>query len=315
LNAITSTTGSHVLTVFSTSPNGTADLSPGNDTVRKIVTIAPIIDAPVTEGFESTTFPPANWSIQNPDGLLTWERTTSTAKTGTGSMVIRNYDYPTSNTEDKFSSPVIKYEAAVDSFFVSFDYAYSQGAQYPGSTNLPLDTLEVQITQDCGQTFTTVWKKWGETLQTIGDPNFPNTSFFTPNNNNQWRSINIYLSPVIGNKDFQVYFDAKSNHQNNLYLDNINIYPKILPKRLKDQGYLLYPSPFKNLFIIRNYRVPTTLQSIGIYNSVGQLVWTKDLNGTGYTEMTVDLGNLAPGVYIVKLKYLEKTVVERIVKQ
>jgi hypothetical protein len=52
-----------------------------------------------------------------------------------------------------------------------------------------------------------------------------------------------------------------------------------------------------------------------IYNSVGQLVWEKDLNGTGNTEMTVDLGKLAAGVYIVKLKYLEKTVVERIVKQ
>jgi Secretion system C-terminal sorting domain len=59
-------------------------------------------------------------------------------------------------------------------------------------------------------------------------------------------------------------------------------------------------------------RVLTTLQSVGIYNSVGQLVWRKDLNGTGNTEMTVDLGNLAAGVYIVKLQYTEKTVVERI---
>ena len=62
---------------------------------------------------------------------------------------------------------------AVDSFFVSFDYAYSQGTTYPGSTNMPLDTLELQITQDCGQTFTTVWKKWGADLQTISDPNLP----------------------------------------------------------------------------------------------------------------------------------------------
>ena len=98
-------------------------------------------------------------------------------------------------------------------------------------------------------------------------------------------------------------------------IDNINIYTKILPKRLKDQGYLIYPNPFISSFTIRNYRVPTTLQSVGIYNSVGQLVWAKDLNGSGYTEMTVDLGKLPGGVYIVKLKYLEKTVVERIVKQ
>ncbi|KAA9036617.1 T9SS type A sorting domain-containing protein [Ginsengibacter hankyongi] len=314
LNAITSSTGEHVLTIFSTNPNGIADQYPGNDTVRKIVKISPILEAPVTEGFETTTFPPVNWSTQNPDGGLTWVRTTSAAKTGLGSMVIRNFDAPTSNTEDKFYSPVIKFDPKVDSFFVSFDYAYSQGATYPGSTNMPMDTLELQITQDCGQTFTTIWKKWGADLQTIGDPNLPSATSFFPGPT-QWKNINIYLSPVIGNKNFQVYFTAKSNAQNNLYIDNINIYSKILPQRLKDQGYLLYPSPFRNSFIIRNYTVPTTLQSVAIYNSVGQMVWMKNYNGTGYTEMPVDLSNEAPGVYIVKLKYTDKTVIQRIVKQ
>ena len=90
-------------------------------------------------------------------------------------MVIRNFNYSAANTVDKFFSPVIKYDAAVDSFFVSFDYAYSQGATYPGSTDMPLDTLELQVTQDCGQTFTPMWKKWGADLQTIGDPNLPVT--------------------------------------------------------------------------------------------------------------------------------------------
>lgn len=312
LNDIASVTGNHILTVFSTEPNGIADQSPSNDTVSKAITISATLDAPVTEGFETTTFPPANWNIQNPDGLLTWERTTSTARTGLGSMVIRNFDYTIANTVDKFFSPVIKYDAAVDSFFVSFDYAYAQGIQFPGSSNLPLDTLEIQITQDCGQTFTTIWKKWGEGLQTINDSS---GSIFIPANPGQWKNTNIYLNPVIGTEDFQVYFVAKSNKQNNLYIDNINIYTKILPKRLKDQGYLIYPNPFRNSLVIRNYRVPVTLQSERIYNSIGQLVWAKDLNGTGNTEMTVDLSNLAAGVYIVKLQYLEKTVVQKIVKQ
>jgi hypothetical protein len=312
LNPLTSVTGTHILTVYSTEPNGIADQLPSNDTVTKTISISPILDAPVTEGFETNTFPPASWGVQNPDGLLTWERTTSASGTGAGSMVIRNYDYPVANTVDKFFSPVIKYNNTVDSFFVSFDYAYTPGIQFPGSSNLPLDTLEIQVTPDCGQTFTTAWKKWGAALQTI---NGFNGSIFTPINPGQWKNINIYLNPVIGIKDFQVYFVAKGNKQNNLYIDNINIYTKILPERLKDQGYLIYPNPFRNSLLIRNYRVPVTLQSIRIYNSTGQLVWSKDLNGAGNTEMTVDLGNLATGVYIVKLNYLEKTVVEKIVKQ
>lgn len=315
LNPVTSVSGAHILSIFSTEPNGMAEQYPLNDTARKAIVISPIVDAPVTEGFETVSFPPANWSVINPDSSLTWERTTAAAKTGTGSMVLRNYDYTTSNTTDKFVSPVVTFDPKVDSFFVSFDYACAQGAQYPGSTVLPLDTLEVQITQDCGQTFTTIWKKWGEDLQTINDPNFSTANPFMPTNNNQWRNVNIYLSPIIGNKNFQVYFVGKSNQQNNLYLDNINIYTKTLPQRLKNQGYLIYPSPFSSSFIIRNYEVPTTLQKVAIYNSVGQLVWIKDLNGRGNTEITVNLSSLAAGIYIVKLMYDEKTVVERIVKQ
>jgi Secretion system C-terminal sorting domain/CARDB len=314
LNPVTSAPGNHILTVFSTLPNGNADQATINDTTTKSVAIAPLLDAPVTEGFESTTFPPTNWSVLNPDGLLTWERTTAAAKTGTASMVIRNFDYPLANTVDDFISPVIKYSAAVDSFFVSFDYAYAQGVQYPGSTALPLDTLELQLTQDCGSTFTSIWKKWGGDLQTIGDPNLPVTTAFIPNSS-QWKNVNIYLNPFIGISNFQLYFVAKSNKQNNLYIDNINIYPKILPKRLKDQGYLLYPNPFRNTFTLRNYQVPTTLQTVSIYNFVGQLVWRKNYNGSGYTEMPIDLSNQAAGIYVVKLTYTDKTVETRIVKQ
>jgi len=314
LNDITSSPGEHVLTIFTTNPNGLQDQYQVNDTLRKIIKVSSILAAPVSEGFETTSFPPENWNIQNPDASITWERTTSAAKTGVGSMVIRNFDYAATNTYDAFFSPVVKFDASVDSFFVSYDYAYLQRASFPGSSGLPMDTLELQITQDCGQTFTTIWKKWGADLQTFGDANSATGTAFTPNNT-QWKNINIYLNPFIGTKDFQVYFVAKSNHQNNLYIDNVNVYTKTLPERLKSQGYLIYPSPFRNSFIIRNYQVPITLQSISIYNATGQLIWTKNLNGTGYTEMPVDFSNEAAGIYIIKLKYTDKTVIERIVKQ
>ncbi|MDE3214595.1 MAG: T9SS type A sorting domain-containing protein, partial [Bacteroidota bacterium] len=196
----------------------------------------------------------------------------------------------------------------------SFDYAYSQGPTFPGSTSLPLDTLDLQLTQDCGQHFTSIWKKWGADLQTIGDSSSSITTAFVPNSK-QWRHVNIYLSPLIGTSNFQLYFTARGNHQNNLYIDNINIYTKTLPAALKEQGYLIYPNPFTNSIIVRNYRVPTTLQYISIYNTLGQLVWTETLNGMGYTEMPVNLSNLQSGVYMVKLGYTNKTVIQKIVKQ
>jgi hypothetical protein len=314
LNAVTSSPGQHILTIFSSNPNGVADQFTGNDTARKTIEISPTVPAPVPEGFEETTFPPLNWIVLNPDGNLTWERTTAAAKTGVASMVIRNYDYHDTNTIDKFISPVITFDPAVDSFFVSFDYAYALGPTYAGSSSAPYDTLDIQITQDCGHTFTSVFKKWGGDLQTPNTLGISTATGFVPNAN-QWQNITIYLSPVIGKQNFQVYFVDRGNGQNNLYIDNINIYTKTLPKTLKEQGYLIYPSPFRNTFIIRNLTVPTTLQSAAVYNSIGQKVWSTNYNGMGYTEMTVDLSNQAAGMYLVKLKYTDKTVVQRIMKQ
>jgi hypothetical protein len=119
----------------------------------------------------------------------------------------------------------------------------------------------------------------------------------------------------VGTNDFQIYFVDKGNKQNNLYIDNINLYGVTVPARLKKQGYLIYPNPFHQQFFIRNYEVPVTLQSAHIYNSVGQLIWSKTYNGNAYTQMPVDLGDAGPGVYIVKLKYSDKSVVQKIVKQ
>ena len=301
------TTGSHTLTVYTSNPNGLNDQNPANDTIRKSFYVFGKVTAPLKEGFEAINFPPATWAVDNPDNGITWERTTDVAKTGIGSMVIRNYDNTSFGTIDKFVSSIITSTSSYDSLFISFDYAYAQGAL----GNKP-DTLDLQITTDCGKTFTSVWKKWGAGLQTLADPNGATGARFTPYSND-WGNAKIDLSQLVGS-DFQVSFTSKGNKQNNLYIDNINLYGVIVPARLKKQGYLIYPSPFKQQFIIRNYEVPVTFQGASVYNSLGQLVWTKNFNGTAFKEETVDLGNLERGVYIVKLKYTNKTVVERIVK-
>ncbi|MDP4283430.1 MAG: T9SS type A sorting domain-containing protein [Bacteroidota bacterium] len=300
------TVGNHVLTVYTSDPNGLADDVTANDTIRKSFYVFGKVSTPISEGFEGVTFPPANWGISNQDGGITWERTTNVAKTGIGSMVIRNYDNTISSTQ-KFISSIVSGTSANDSLFVSFDYAYAQGI----SSSKP-DTLDLQITTDCGQTFTSLWKKWGTDLQTLADPSTATGARFTPLPND-WMNAKIDLSQFIGN-DFQVSFTSRENEQNNLYIDNINIYGVIVPARLKNQGYLIYPSPFRQQFIIRNYEVPVTFQSASVYNSVGQLVWTKNYNGTANKEETVDLSNQARGIYIVKLKYTDKTIVQRIVK-
>ena len=220
-------------------------------------------------------------------------------------MYINNYNANSTGTTDNFVSSLVTGTSAFDSIYVSFDYAYSAG----NSSSLS-DTLELLTTTDCGQTFTTVWKKYGTDLQTVTgfQPNF------TPSNTG-WGNIKLNLFGDVGHNDFQLYFVFKGNKQNNLYIDNINLFGITVPERLKKQGYLIYPNPFHNQFIIRNYEVPITLQSARIYNSVGQEVWARDYYGKAYTLMNVDFDTPPPGVYFLKLFYTDKSVVQKIVKQ
>jgi Pregnancy-associated plasma protein-A/Secretion system C-terminal sorting domain len=316
LNPVTASKGSHVFTVYTTLPNANADQFRFNDTASVPFIVSPTVSMPIAEGFENTTFPGTDFGVQNLDNLNTFVRATGNARTGTGAMVMRNFNYPAgaSSTEDRFLSPVVANSATNDSVFVSFDYAYLQGAQYPGSTVKPLDTLELMVTTDCGATFRTIWKQWGEDLQTVSDPNYSTVFAFAPNNAAAWRNVRIYLTPFVGSNNFQVYWVNKGNRQNDLWMDNINITSKTLPARLKNQGYLIYPNPFENSFRIHHWVAPQDLKAAQIFNAAGQLVWDKRYSGNADTEISVDMSRLARGTYTLKMTYSSKVVVERIVK-
>ena len=272
---------------------------------------------PVFEGFEDSKFPRDNWGVQNVNGGTTYERATNAAKTGAASMKMNNPNAANfNNAVDYFITPLVANSTAYDSMFVDFDLSYKPGSQYPGSTVFPLDTLEILATSDCGKTFTSVWKKWGNELQTVNDPSYSSTDIFTPAVKAEWKSIRIYLTPFVGATNFQLYFATKGNKQNNLWMDNINITSLTLPQRLKDQGYLIYPNPFSNNFVIHHYAVdpPTSLQSVQVFNSAGQQVWLKEYKGNADRKIYIDLSNNSRGLYILKMLYTNKTVVERIIK-
>jgi hypothetical protein len=313
LPPVTVPAGNHTITFYTSAPNGVADKVTSNDTLIASFSVVPLVPGPVVQGFEEPAFPPLNWSLQNFDNQVTWTRTTDAAKAGIASMVIRNFDDTSVNTLDRFVSPRVSL-GTIDSAFVSFDYAYQAGVNDPTGNGLPLDTLELVLTTDCGLTTTTLWKKWGEELQTVVPPNQGNAVPFKPTPG-QWRSERIEISPLIGSAgEFQVYFIMRGNQQNNLYIDNINIFGKILPARLKRQGYLVYPIPFQNAFRIHHLVQPTDLQAAQVFNAAGQLVWDKRFNGNANTETEVDLKNMAAGVYILKMVYTNRTILERIVK-
>lgn len=314
------TVGNHTLNVSLSNPNGLTDEETSNDNGSKQLSVFEAADMPLIEGFEgldTISVARSNWGIQNVTGGTTWKVSRKAARNGTQALMINNPNVVNSNNAlDYFISPIAKNSASYDSVFVDFDLSYRSGPQYPGSTVFPLDTLEILATFDCGATFTSIWKKFGNELQTVNDPSYSFVSEFTPAIANEWKHIRVYLTPYVNSSNFQLYFVTKGNKQNNIWLDNINISGLKLPQRLKDQGYLIYPNPFNSSFLIHHHAVeaPKDLQGVQVFNAAGQLVWDKRYSGNAPRQIMVDLKQMAKGVYVLKLVYEQKTIVERIVK-
>ena len=306
--------GTYLIQAYTKLPNNADDQVPSNDTVTAFFRYVATVPAPLFEGFESGAFPPANWGLVNQDGLGTWFRTTAASRTGFASAVMDNYDYDAKGTNDDLESPVITY-SGIDSAFLTFNLAHATYL-YPGSTGLPLDTLQIFVTKDCGKTLIPVYNKWGEELQTVNDPNNPYIDLFIPRSASQWRKEGVDLSQAFGSSgSVQIIFRSKGNYGNSLFLDDINIVTKTLPLKLKQNGYLISPNPFNTAFSVQHYIRPTALRGIQVTNSAGQVVFRQNYNGNAQSLINIDLSRYAAGMYIVKLIYNDKVIAERVIKR
>ena len=311
------TGGNYVLTSYTKNPNGLDDQVPANDTARISLTVFDPQPDPIKEGFEQTIFPPANWSLSTSGSAYSWERTIRAANERTASALIRTYRFNSANKRDELYSPLVQV-GTPDSVYVMFDISHAT-SKFPGSTATPLDTLEVLLTTDCGRSFRSVYKKWGEDLSTVG-ANFPiistDTLGFAPTSKNQWRTELVDVSKFVpANSRFQVVFRATSNNGNNLFLDKVDISTVTLPARLKQMGYMIAPNPFDGSFVVRHLLPPANLKGLQVTNALGQVVVNRSFTGNASNYITVDMYRFASGAYQIKLIYDNKVITERIIKR
>ncbi len=205
------TAGTYSVTLTATNSNGS------NQAVKTgYITVSGVQALPMSEGFESTTFPPTGWILNNPDAGITWVRTASASgySQSSASTYLNCYSYNAANQRDWLITPNYNF-SGVTSGRLKFDYAY---ARYSTSST---DSLAVMYSTDCGATWTQLWKKGGSSLQTRTTTT---TSNFQPSST-QWKTDSITLTTgIAGNSSVRFAFVGINNYGNNMYLDNINIY-------------------------------------------------------------------------------------------
>jgi hypothetical protein len=212
------TPGNHTLRVWTSNPNGGTDMNFNNDTatVNFTITSPTITNLPITQDFQSPTFPPTGWNRVNPDNATTWVRSINVGGFGTSSasMFIDNFNYNAIGQRDYLESPTFDLSSVTDPVIVVFDVAY---ARFSASN---YDSLIVSVSTDCGGTWTRLYAKGNQILSTNGGANV--TSPFTPSSS-QWRKDTVSLQAYLGQPNVKVRFENYCGYGNNLYVDNINI--------------------------------------------------------------------------------------------
>lgn len=295
--------GNHTIHVYTSEPNNVADQDQTNDRFIKAYQVLNVLTltGAATEAFTNSTFPPTNWGITNPDADMTWTRHASIGKKNPGSAWFNDF---ANNTIDRFDDlllPNYMY-TGIDSIFITFNLATISKTPIntPGGR---FDTLSVLLSKDCGNTFQTLYKKFGGELQTVTNPSSPTTEFFPLSN--QWRLDSLDLGQWLGASEplFQLAFRFNGNFENNLFLDDVTVRTEILPERLKRDGYMILPVPFRDKVNVWHFRTPFSLRYVNVHSSTGQLVWSKQFNNNAEKVVEIDLGTRAAGIYTVSLGY------------
>ncbi|OWY23794.1 hypothetical protein C7N43_13435 [Sphingobacteriales bacterium UPWRP_1] len=196
-----------------------------------VVTVIPVTGIPNAQNF-SAAVPPSGWVITNPDAATTWTSQTSTCNGASAAM--NNFVYNAPGQQDFLNSPLYDL-TAVASALLNFDVAY---ARYDATF---FDALQVQISTDCGQNYTTIYNKSGSILATAPDI----TAAFTPSDCSQWRTETIDLTPYAGNTVL-LRFVAINGFGNTLFLDNINLNSSAPPTGVKIEAKVWLEGAFNN---------------------------------------------------------------------
>ena len=266
-----------------TNPNSTTDANATNDAASALSQIIVATATPYTEDFSGGAIP-ANMLIrEQPTSGSQWayNAVNGNGAAGTGSIFMDNYSTNNAGELDLVYLPWLDFSTQ-NGAQLTFDVAY---ARYGASNS---DTLAVYASNDCGQTYSIVYRKGGTDLATVGTDQ---TAAFTPTAT-QWRNETVNLAAYDGSSHVRLIFINEGGYGNNVYLDNINIGSNVVPTGdagisevvVPEDGFATCDNPITPEVKLKNFGA-TALTNVTI---------NYDING-GTNNTFNWTGNLAAG--------------------
>ncbi|WP_109097026.1 M43 family zinc metalloprotease [Aquimarina sp. AU58] len=170
----------------------------------------------LSEDFQGQ-FPPAQWDIINPDDIfnLGWEKRDDAGNGDNSSLVMNNADNGIIGEEDFIRLPYFDFSSAKNSEMY-FDIAYTK------FDNNSKDVLKVQISTNCGGSWTDVYSKTHTELETANVTTGLSNDWI-PKQESDWRKEIIDLSNYAGQSEVTIRFKNISGWGTRIWIDNINV--------------------------------------------------------------------------------------------
>ena len=262
---------------------------------------------PLMQNFESTGYPPLDWSVISAGGNYTWEQSASIIGADglyTYASYMNNFSYNNPGAEDALVTPLIN-SSGVNNAVLTFDVSY---ARYNGSYS---DTLRIDISTDCGSTYLpTGYLKGGTTLATVPDQ----TNIFTPSSASQWRKDTVLLSALTNGEIF-IKFVNINRYGNSLFIDNVNIdFATSAENNLVlNPGVIVYPNPATESFSMDLINLQGELK-LEVIDPKGRIVIAETIhNSSSKISKHFNLQNSSPGIYFIKINSESGTINKKLI--
>lgn len=144
-----------------------------------------------------------------------------------------------------------------------------------------------------------------------GTWNLDTTPFISGNQGNSWKTRDVSLTPYLGKTiTFRFRGITGNGFESDLAIDAISI-EGVASVSKQNNGFEIYPNPTTSFISIKSINsIKNT--SIEIRNMNGQIVYQEKMSSQ---YQTIDMHELAKGIYIVAIKTEDSIQIKRIVKQ
>lgn len=274
-------------------------------TIQNVVTVTQLgggIDGHYQEGIENGSFPNNSdpmlvWEVETPGGL-TWQRNTTASFSGSASARINLRSITSGNVNSLISPPIDMSDVQTENAFLTFRLAHANR----NSTNHS-ERLRVYASRNCGETWTLRYTESGDDLNTAG-ANVSST--FVPNAN-QWREDQVSLATMAGEEHVLIKFEATSDQQSYLYIDDININPNhgVGVEEIETlSSAKVYPNPIDGTSQLELNMTEADAYTFVLYNVLGKEIATvsRNLNaGLNRISLNEFSADLKAGFYLIQI--------------